>query len=387
MQITIVGGGFGGVKTALELAKNSHNSITLITASDQLQYYPTLYATAAGTNHQESWISYSTIFADALNVTVVHDTITKLDATKKSLTSEAGSYPYETLVLALGSVTTYFGIKGLDEFAMGIKSEKEIRQLHDHIFYDLRDGEEDEKNYVIIGAGPTGVELAGVLGEYLKRLRKHFGLKTATKKITLIEASPRVLPRSTEKGSAIAAKRLQKLGVTVKTGMKVEEATIDSLTVSGKPLATQTIIWTSGVANAPFYKDNADQFTLNERGKVTVDEYMRARDDIYVIGDNAATPYAGMAQTALHDAVFLAAHLSGSKAKYKPYLPPSVIPIGHGWALFEWRKLRFGGWLGGFMHRMANLVGFNDILPLGKALKIWRATAQRELRIPDTIEK
>lgn len=386
MQVTIVGGGFGGVKTALELAKNQNNQITLITASKQFQFYPTLYATAAGVNHKESWIPYGQLFADAKNVTVIYDTITSLDAAAKKLTGQAGEYTYETLVLALGSVTTYFGIKGLDQFAMGIKSEKEIRELHDHIFYDMRDGTEDEKNYVIIGAGPTGVELAGMLGEYLKRLRKHFGLKSTPKKITLIEAAPRVLPRSSEKGSAQVAKRLQKLGVTIKTNMKVEEATVNSLTVNGKPLETQTIIWTSGVANAPFYKDNADQFTLNERGKVVVDEHLRARDDVYVIGDNAATPFAGLAQTALHDAIFLARHLQGSKQKYKPYLPPSVIPVGHGWALFEWHKLRFGGLLGDMMHRAANLVGFRDLLPTANAIKLWRATGKKELRIPDKIE-
>ncbi|MGK2896160.1 MAG: NAD(P)/FAD-dependent oxidoreductase, partial [Candidatus Saccharimonadales bacterium] len=185
MQITIVGGGFGGVKTALELAKKKKNTITLITASKQFQFYPTLYATATGTNHQESWIPYEQIFAGKSNVTVVHDTITTLAPTNKELIGAASTYTYETLILALGSVTTYFGIKGLDQFAMGIKSEKEIRELHDHIFYDMRDGDEDEKNYVIIGAGPTGVELAGTLGEYLKRLRKHFGLKETKKKITL----------------------------------------------------------------------------------------------------------------------------------------------------------------------------------------------------------
>ncbi|MGK2896019.1 MAG: NAD(P)/FAD-dependent oxidoreductase, partial [Candidatus Saccharimonadales bacterium] len=206
------------------------------------------------------------------------------------------------------------------------------------------------------------------------------------KKITLIEAAPRVLPRSTEKGSTQVAKRLKKLGITVKTNMKVEEATLDSLTVSGKPLATHTIIWTSGVTNAPFYKDNAEHFTLNERGKIVVDEYLRARDDIYVIGDNAATPYAGLAQTALHDAIFLADHLDGDKKKYKPYLPPSVIPIGHNWALFEWRKLHFAGFLGGWMHRLSNLVGFKDLLPFGGALKAWRATRQKQLRIPDKID-
>jgi len=386
MNILIVGGGFGGVKTALELAKHKQNRITLLSNDDNFQYYPTLFSTATGHNYRESWVPLSTIFDDIKNVNVVIDTAVTVDAAAKRVVGESGTqYSYEKVVFALGSVTTYFGIEGLDVYSYGIKSEQEIRKFQTHLWEELSDGTDDEKNYVIIGGGPTGVELAGALGEYLRVLRKHFGIRKKTLRISLVEAAPRLLPRLSEQSSARALTRLKKLGVHVELNRKVERQTVDELIVNGKPIKTQTVIWTSGVTNVPFYKQNESQFVINERGKVSVDEYMRSSEHTYVIGDNAATPYAGLAQTALHDAIFVAGHIMGSDKKYKSKLPPCVIPIGHRWSLFEWGAIRFGGLLGHFMHRMANLIGYHDILPISWSISAWHAGTKKQIRIPDEI--
>lgn len=386
MNILIVGGGFGGVKAALELAAHKKNRITLLSQDDNFQYYPTLFSTATGHNYRESWVPLTTIFDSIENVDIVIDSAVSVDATKKQVTTESGtSYKYDKVIFALGSITTYFGIEGLDVYSFGIKSEEEIRKFQTHLWTEMSDGTDDEKNYVVIGGGPTGVELAGALGEYLRVLRKHFGIRKKTLRISLVEAAPRLLPRLSEQSSARALKQLKKLGVHVELNRKVEKQTVDELIVNNRPIKTQTVIWTSGVMNVPFYAQNNTQFTLNDRGKVTVDEYMRASDHIYVIGDNAATPYAGLAQTALHDAIFVAGHIMGKKRKYASKLPPCVIPIGHHWALFEWGKLRFGGLPGHFMHRMANLIGYHDILPIGWSLKAWHAGTKKQIRIPDEI--
>lgn len=383
MNITIVGGGFGGIRTALELAGSKEHKITLISDNKNFQYYPTLFSTATGHSYRESWVPLTNMLAKHENISVVIDRITKLDPESKRVTGKSGeSYSYDKLVLALGSVTTYFGIEGLDEYSFGIKSEDEIRALQAHLWKEMEDGSDDEKNYIIIGAGPTGVELAGALGEYLRRLRKHFNIHKKTLRITLIEAAPRVLPRSSERTSRRAEKRLKKLGVKVKTGMKVEKQQKDGLIVNGKMIPTETVVWTSGVANAPFYADNAEHFELDQRKKVVVDKYMQARKDVYVIGDNAATPYAGLAQTALHDAIYVAKHIKGRKAPYKPKYPPSVVPIGHRWALFEWGWLQFGGLLGAFMHRAANFIGYHDVLPVTWAISVWHAGTKKQLLIP-----
>jgi len=379
MKITIVGGGFGGVKTALELSKNKQNKITLISDKPDFQYYPALYGTATGHSHLESWVPLGTIFADRDNIDVIIDSVTSLDPTAKKLEAGSGNtYHYEHLVLALGAVTTYFGIKGLDQYAFGIKSEAEIKELKQHLYQEMAVKREVEKHYVIIGGGPTGVELASALGSYIKRLRKHHGLPYGRIGVTLIEASPRLLPRMRPGTSKRVLRRLQKVGVSVQLGKKVESATADGLMVSGKPLSSHTIIWTSGVANNPFFAANSQHFELAKNGKVVVNEYMRTKDGIHVIGDNAFTPYSGLAQTALHDAVFIGRNFARHQQhkplkKYKVVSPPVVVPVGENWAAFEWHFIRLYGWPASLLRRAADFIGYHDILPIGQALDTWRA--------------
>lgn len=378
MNITIVGGGFGGVKTALELAKQHDATITLITDKADFQYYPALYGAATGRSHLESWVPLTTIFAGKKNVTIIHDTIEKIDSSKKTLQGKTGTtYSYETCVLALGTVTTYFGIQGLETYTYGVKSAEEIEELKQHIYADVVEGRGVDKRYIVIGAGPTGVELAAALGSYLKKLSKHLKAPESNMHVALIEAAPRVLPRMSEKASASVLKRLEKLGVKVQTGKTVESATEDLLTVSGELMTSDTIIWTSGVANHPFYKANAEQFELAPNGRIVVDAHLQVKDGLYVIGDNAATPFTGLAQTALHDALFVADHIKNVAAgkpvvEYKAVMPPVVIPVGAFWAVFEWRKLRITGIVAAVLRRAADFMGYSDILPLGQALGVWR---------------
>lgn len=383
MNITIVGGGFGGVKAALELAASADTTITLITDKPDFQYYPALYGAATGRSHLQSWVPLETIFAGKPNVTVVIDTITGITPETKQLQGQSGTvYAYETCILALGTVTTYFGIEGLDQHTYGIKSAAEVAQLQQHIYSDLTEHRDVDKRYVIIGAGPTGVELAAAMGSYLKRLCKKMGIKRPRLHIDLIEASPRVLPRSGEKASRMVERRLRRLGVNVQTGKSVESAEDGRLTVSGQTLVSHTVIWTSGVANHPFYTANQQHFQFAPNKRVEVNEYLQVNDSLYVIGDNAATPYTGLAQTALHDGLFVARNLRRAQQgkPMKPYaavLPVSVVPVGARWAILEWRWIRFGGWAGAIMRRAADFIGYSDVLPLGQALGVWRAPREK----------
>jgi len=384
MKVTIVGGGFGGVKAALELAKNKKNHITLISDKPDFQYYPALYGTATGRSHLQSWVPLGTIFADRPNVDVVIDAIIKIDPATKTLTAASKQiYKYNLLILALGTVTTYFGIKGLDTYAYGIKSAEEIHDLKQHLYHAMFEERNMEKEYVVIGAGPTGVELASAMKAYIERLRVDYRLPKKNVHINLIEAAPRVLPRMSEATSRKVEKHLRKLGVRVMTNQRVEKQTADSIVVNGKPINSHTVIWTSGVANSPFYQANAEHFVFAKNGKIVVDEHMRAIKDVHVIGDNAFTPYSGLAQTALHDAIFVARNLErkqvGKKRKlYKAKLPPVVVPVGENWAVFEWHWLRLSGWPAAFLRSCSDMVGYSDILPLGQALGVWRARKVKE---------
>lgn len=380
MQTIVVGGGFGGVKTALELSKNKKMHVTLISDREDFQYYPALYSTATGGSHLQSWVPLGVIFAGLDNVSIVIDTVTKVNKADRTITTASGKiHGYQTLVLALGSVTTYFGIPGLDEYAYGIKSHDEIERLKQHLLRDFSKAHAADSHFLVIGAGPTGVELASSLGTYLKKLKKQFKKPQARMSISIIEAAPRVLPRMSEQASKKVEQRLKKLGVHVELNKKVEAATADSLIVNGRPIKSHTVIWTSGVANNPFFKANESQFKLAPNGRVLVDTHMRADKHIYVIGDNAVTPFGGLAQTALHDAIYVAKQILGkSRKQYKAKQPPVVVPIGENWAIFEYKKLRFGGWLGSLVRTAADFVGYSDVLPFGQALGVWRAQTVRE---------
>lgn len=378
MKIVVVGGGFGGVRAAIELSKDPKNQITLISDKDDFQYYPALYSTATGRSHLRSWVPLGQIFADIHSVDVRLGTVTSIDPEKKAVTTSAGeTYSYDKAILALGSVTTFFGIPGLDQFAYGIKSEEEIKRLKRHLYTEIARNHQMDKHYVIIGAGPTGTELAGALGTYLERLRLHYGLKKTDIQIDLIEAAPRVLPRMSAKASQAVTNRLKKLGVNVQTGRKVERENEDAILVDGQKIVSQTVIWTSGVANNPFFKANETHFKLAPNGRVIVDDHLRVNKDLYVIGDNAVTPFGGMAQTALHDAIYVAhdikhrEHHQATRA-YHPKQPPTVVPIGEKWAIFEWHWLRFGGWLGSAVRKAADFMGYHDVLPIGQAIGVWK---------------
>ena len=380
MQITIVGGGFGGVMAALTLSKKKNAHITLITDKPDFQYYPALYGTATGASHSQSWIPLGEIFAGHDNIDVVIDSVTRLNKAEKTIATASGAtHKYNKLVLSLGSVTTYFGIPGLNDYAYGIKSHDEITRLKQHLLEEFSKPDGADKDFLIVGAGPTGVELASGLGTYLKHLKKRFRQHEPRITISIIEAAPRVLPRMSEKASALVAARLKKLHVHVELNKKVEEETADSLIVNGKPIKSHTVIWTSGVANNPFFKANADQFELSPNGKVVIDAHLRSGQDVYVIGDNAFTQWSGLAQTAVRDGIFVAKHITGaSKKKYVAKLPAVVVPIGENWAVFEYKKIRFGGRLGSLIRSAADFVGYNDILPFSQALGVWRAQKVKE---------
>ena len=380
MNITIVGGGFAGVKTALELSKDARFNITLISDKDDFQYYPALYSTATGHSHLESWVPLETVFRGKSHVKIVNDTITSIDAQKHTVTGESGkTYHYDRVVFALGTVTTFFGIKGLDQFAHGIKSAQEIAELQAHLRDELTNRHTPDSHYVIVGAGPTGVELAAAMGAYLRRLCAKYKLENHPISIDLIEAAPRVLPRMSERASALVANRLHKLGVTIYTNTAVKSESARELKMGDITIKSRTVIWTSGVANHPFFASQGETFGFAPNKRIVVDEYMQAVKGVYVLGDNAATPFTGLAQTALHDALFvgrnLRRELEGKPLKrYRAIKPPVVVPVGPFWSIFEWHGIRVTGLLGAWLRRAADFMGYSDLLPIGQALGAWRAS-------------
>lgn len=372
-KVLIIGGGFGGFKVALELRNRPELEVTVLSEHIDFRYYPTFYHTATGGLKAQSSIPVSDILDK--QVKFVLGTAKTLDREHRTvITGDGRKFYYDTLVVALGTVTNFFGIDGLKEFSYSIKSLEEIARLKKHLHDQLTDNRKPDLSYVIVGAGPTGIELAGALPAYMRKIMQFHGIKRRAIHIDLIEAAPRLLPRSNPAISRAVRRRLSKLGVKLHLKQAVQGQNADSLIVNDKPILSHTVIWTAGVTNHPFLKEN--NFPLNERGKVVVDEHLRAEPHIFVIGDNAATKYSGLAQTALNDAVQLSRNLErtleGKQPQpYKDKMPVSVIPAGAGWAAVEYGKIHFAGKRGWILRSLADLVAFHDYEPWWKAAEQW----------------
>jgi len=377
MNVVVVGGGFAGVKAALELAKRHVGKITLISDEPYFLHHATLYATATGKNTAESVISLKDIFAAYPQVTVMDDKITSIDPSRKLITSDKKQYKYDEAILALGSVTTYFGIKGMHQHAFGIKSLSEIHAFKEHIHAELVHKKLD-KEYFVIGAGPTGVELAAALQDYLQYLITAYRLPATRIKVTLVEAAQRILPHYSLTASKLVSKRLNKLGIRVLVNHRVTALDKDTISIEGKKIHTKTAIWTSGVANNPFFQAHQDVFHLAKDGRVNVSAYLEAAPHVYVIGDNSTAPYSGTAAQALKQALYIAKHLTRVHAKLpqSPYRPrPSMVglPVGETWGYVEAMNIYVDGRTGAFARRLMELRSYSQLLPYRKAVALWRA--------------
>lgn len=387
-QVLILGGGFGGIKTALNLCDSDAYDVTLMSDSHDFKYYPALYRSATGGSRKVSVIPLADIF-EGKPVVIMHERAAKLDRDNQVVVTESKKkVPYDILIVALGSITNYFGIEGLKEFSYGIKSIDEAEELKAHLHQQMLDDKKPDLNYVVVGGGPTGIELAGALPHYLRWIMKHHGIKERKINIELVEAAPRLLPRMPLDLSMAVARQLRKQGIKLYLGQAVKAQTADELIVNNRPIKSHTVVWTAGMASNPFLAANG--FML-EHGKVAVDEFLRAKgepaENIYVIGDNAFTEYSGMAQTALHDAVFLAANLKrladGSVPKvYRPKRPIYVYPAGEHWSAVLWGGIRIYGWLGWALREAADWVGYHDVEPWWKASELFLAEADSEESCP-----
>jgi NADH:ubiquinone reductase (H+-translocating) len=372
--VIIIGGGFGGVMAAKKLAHDDRFHVTVISDIPYMQYYPSLYHTATGGLTSQSKIPLADIFADT-DVEIITDRVTHIDKRAKNVTTASGKvHTYDSVILALGVVTNYFGIQGLAKYSYSIKSIDEIERFKAHVHEQLLAEEAPDLHYVVVGAGPTGIELSGVLPHYLYKTMERHGIKNRKVTVDLVEGADRCMPRMSSMISRKAQRRLQALGVKVHTKACVTEATEQGLVINGKLLPSKTIIWTAGVTNSSFFADNG--FSFGPRGKVAVNVYLQADDNVYVIGDNANTPYSGMAQTALYDGNFVAENiiraLDGKDLKpYKPKRPIYVTPIGYGWAIVRWGKITLSGIPGFLLHYAAYASGFAQIKGIIPGAKQW----------------
>lgn len=377
MRVVIVGGGFGGVKAALELSKRQIGKITLISNETHLLHHATMYATATGRSFSESVIPLELIFAGHPNVEVMQDHITALDPQRRLISGDNGDYYYDKLILSLGSITNYSSIKGLKAHAFGIKTLDDIQEFQEHIHEDVVERNLD-KEFFVIGAGQTGVELSGALQGYLEDLKELYRLKNTASKVVLVEARSRILPRLSKTASKLVEARLRKQGVKLLKNREVDALTGTAITIDDKTYETTTALWTSGLVNNPFYAEHAEYFHLTPDGYVIVSPYLEAFDDVYVIGENNSLKHSQVTLSSIQQAKHVAKNITRTvtkrpQAAFRPHTLPVGVPVNDTWAYVEWYGLYVAGRAGAFFRRLIDLYAYKQILPTATALSLWRA--------------
>lgn len=373
-KVVIVGGGFAGIKAALALIDDTRFSVTLISDTPDFRIYGTLYRVATGGTKELSSIPLADVFKDK-KINIIHDSLTGLDRQKRIAKTKTGhNISFDALIIGVGVKTNYFNIQGLEEYSYGIKTLSDAEELKAHLHRQLIKYKQPDLNYVVVGGGPTGVELAGALPQYIKKISRQHGLEDRKVHVDLIEAAPRLLPRSPKDISLNVARQLRKIGIKIYLKTAVQAQTADALMINDKPIRSHTVIWTAGVTNNPLFTEL--EFQLARNGKVRVDQFMQAEPGVYVIGDNADTPYTGMAQTALHDGMYVAHNLQrlagGLDPKpYKAKRPIYVFPAGPGYAAVLWGPIRLYGRIGWLLRRAADLIAYHDYEPWLTATKRW----------------
>ncbi len=386
-RIVIVGGGFGGIRAALCLARKRlpNTTVTLISDKSHFEYHPALYRFVTGNSPLEVCIPLQEIF-EGSSVEVIEASITSLNREGKTVIDAQGvSYSYDHLILALGSETTYFGVPGLKEFSFGMKTVAEALRLKQQIIQTilscqdttLTTGEKTRNaSFVVIGAGATGVEVAGRLIVYARSIAVAYGIDPSLVSVELIEGAPKILPALPEKFTRHIDTHLRELGVNIFCNRAVERQEVEEVFLKDMKIGTRTVIWTAGVRANGLYESLG--FPVDKRGRVEVDEHLRVKgeDRIFVMGDAAITQYSGYAQTAFYDGAYLARVIQAVVTErafpfYKPGRPVNAIPAGPQWAAVLFLGSHFYGRIGWWLRRIADLESFLLILPFHKAFKVF----------------
>lgn len=405
-KVVIVGGGFGGLNVAKKL-KKCPLDILLIDKTNHHLFQPLLYEVAsAALSPGEIAIPIREILRKQDNATVMMGEIVQVDKKNHQLILGNGEkVTYDYLVLAVGARHSYFGKNEWEQFAPGLKTIKDALTIREEILLSFEKAErldnqaETEKylNFVIIGGGPTGVEMAGAISEIAqKTMFKNFRrIKPESSKIFLVEAAPRILQAFPEKLSKKSKEGLEKLGVTVIEGKKVTNITEEGVQVEETFYPCKNIIWAAGNQASPLLKTL--DVPLDRQGRVIVepDLSIPGSPEIFVIGDASTSmdkegkPLPGVAPVAIQEGKYVASILK--KQLPKEQRPPfvyfdkgSLATIGKGKAIAWVGKLQLYGVLAWFMWcfvHIVYLIGFRNRLSVMLEWFIFYLTGQRGARL------
>jgi NADH dehydrogenase len=390
-KIVIVGGGFAGINFVKNLWKDKNYLITMVDKDNYNFFTPLLYQVASAFI-EPSNISYPyrRMFEGKKNMRFHYGTFLSVDPAQKQIQTDTGALSYDYLVIAIGTVTNYFGMTNVEQNSLPMKSVEDAINLRNHLLLNLEkavlteDPEEKERllNIVIAGGGPSGVEIAGMLAEMGQKIvrEEYPEIKRGNSRIHLIDASPTLLGPMSEKAQKEAYKVLSDLGVQITLNKTVKDYVDGSVvTADGHKIPTNSLIWTSGVTGQII---NGLPKELYGRGKrLLVDEFNKVKgiENIYAIGDiclqttdkDYPDGHPQLAQVAIQQGTLLAENFRKSNlSEWKPFNynnKGSMAIISKYEAVADLPKISFTGffaWLIWLFIHIIPLIGLRNKLKL-----------------------
>ncbi|WP_061222583.1 NAD(P)/FAD-dependent oxidoreductase [Leptospira weilii] len=384
-KIVVIGAGFGGLQAVKKLSQNNNLDITVIDKKNHHLFQPLLYQVATAVlSPADIAIPIRSLVGERLNVTVVLGEATKVDLATKTVYYQNTSTNYDYLILSAGAKSSYFGNDHWEKYTIGLKNLKDALKIRHKLLISFEKAElsgdpEVVKallNYVIIGGGPTGVELAGSIAELSHQIiRDEFHtIDPALSKITLIEAAPRLLMTFDPSLGEFTKKRLESRGVEVLTGTRVIDINEQGVQLEGKMIPTETVIWAAGVQANGIASTLG--VTLDRGGRVIVDEFcnVEGHPEVFVIGDIAnyskglERPLPGISPVAMQQGRYVAALIQGDlknkKRKSFRYVDKGAMAtIGRTDAVAQVGVLKMKGlfgWLAWLFVHLFYQVGFKN---------------------------
>jgi NADH:ubiquinone reductase (H+-translocating) len=370
-RIVIVGGGFAGIAAARAL-RRADAEIILIDQRNHHIFQPLLYQVATAVlSPAEIAAPIRQLEAKQRNLSVVLAEVTNIDLNSRTVEANCSGvgalkFSFDYLVIAMGMRPSYFGHDEFAQYAPGLKNLNDAETIRSKILSAFELAEETDNDserlrqmtFVLVGGGATGVELAASMAQMITvTLRGNFRhIDPAKSKIVLLEGGDRILPTFADTLSKKATKRLQKLGVSVRTGVKVEKVDGDGVIAGGQRIATATVLWTAGVAASPIAKTLGAK--TDRAGRVFVDSCLNVPNvpNVFVVGDAASItqkgrPVPGVAQAAIQQGRYvgrlIAQRIKGRQPKrpFKYFDKGNMAVVGKNFAVLETRHIRTSGFL------------------------------------------
>ncbi len=402
-KILILGGGFGGVRAALDLSKKlgGRAEITLISKNNYHLFVPSLYEVASAkvtktdpfqvTLRTTVSISYRDIF-EGKKITIVQAEMANVDLTGQMVTTKSGSsFSYDYLVLALGSEIADFGIPGVQEYAFHFGSiedallvNRTIKKFYDDAICMPVEQRPGPFRIGIGGAGFSGIELAAELALYANNTARSCGMKEKSV-VTIFEAMPGILPQATQNQRDSICRRLDHLGAKILLDAQIASIQPQMVKLkNGQEVAVDMMIWTAGIQASRMLRQ-IDGLPLDPRGKIIVDEYLRVVGtmNVFAVGDNiifidhkTQKPIPSLAYLAVDHGAIAAENImrsieGGELQAHKPFYDIWVAPVGGKWAVARlWQGITITGFLGWAIRELVDFRYFLSILPPIKAIKL-----------------